>query len=423
MNVLQWLVLEKRLLNAQSTDEFPYIFLSILQKLLQCQISLSYKKRLNSHVVMDVSYVSEVDRQSPIIEWVEKQVLPSLKAEVEVTSITAPENMISSDHLLHLPISSNGELIWGVICFIDKVPSANEMMFFKQLGDHIGTLYQKLAINKQKLSHHAVSKKRIILLFLLTFVAGFIKLPQTVLASAEIMPINPELISPSIDGVIKQVLVLPNEVIKKGQALIELDDILIKNKLEEATQKLNTKKSRYLKAYRNAYSSVEARSELLTLENEVKKAEIEKVHYTNLLKRTKLLASSDGVALFSSPTKLIGKPVKIGEKIMLVADPNKTKIDFWIPVDSIVTINESKDLVLYPNLHPLSTVDAKVQYTNPIAEAMPDGSLGFFGQAEIIKGNIQLGEKGTLKLYGAAKPIWQLIFQRPFRFIRQTLGI
>ena len=268
-----------------------------------------------------------------------------------------------------------------------------------------------------------LAKKKLALALVGLFILGFIKLPQTILAPAEVMPIKPELVAPSVDGVIKKLLVLPNQVVKKGQKLVELDDILIKNKLEEATQKLTTNKARYLKAYRNAYLDPSARNELVILKNEVQQARIEQAHYQNLLKRTVISAQKEGVALYSSPSEFLGKPIKIGQKIMLIANPLKTKINFWIPIDTIVTINQTKPLVLYPNLHPLATVKAKLQYVNPIAEAMPDGTLGFYGQAQILKGDIQLGEKGTIKLYGPAKPIWALLLQRPFRFLRQTLGI
>lgn len=424
MNALQWLILERRLIEAQNSEEYPFIFLSILQKLLKCQIGITYKKRLNTFVVTDAMHVSEVDRQSTTIEWLEKKLLPTLSAKVETLTVEPPASLGASNHLLHLPIFCGDQFQWGVVCFIDKASSESEVVFFKTLSEHVGALYGRFI--ERKLNHRLdkyLAKKKLALALVGLFILGFIKLPQTILAPAEVMPIKPELVAPSVDGVIKKLLVLPNQVVKKGQKLVELDDILIKNKLEEATQKLTTNKARYLKAYRNAYLDPSARNELVILKNEVQQARIEQAHYQNLLKRTVISAQKEGVALYSSPSEFLGKPIKIGQKIMLIANPLKTKINFWIPIDTIVTINQTKPLVLYPNLHPLATVKAKLQYVNPIAEAMPDGTLGFYGQAQILKGDIQLGEKGTIKLYGPAKPIWALLLQRPFRFLRQTLGI
>jgi len=424
MNALQWLILEKRLIEAKNSEEYPFIFLSILHKLLQCHAAVTYKKTLNTFIVKDAMHVSEVDRQSPVIEWIEKDLLPSLSNEVDVSDVSPPPSLSSSNIVLHLPITIKDQLEWGVVCFLNKPPSGSETIFFKTLCAHVGSLYEKTI---EKKIHHKIkntlTKKRFLAVCFVIFLLGFIKLPQTVLAQAESMPIKPELIAPSVDGVIKKIFVLPNEQIKKGQELVELDDILIKNKLEEAAQKLKTSKSRYLKAYRNAYKDNDVRNELIVLENEVSQATIEKNHYSNLLKRTIISAQDQGVAIYSSPNDFIGKPVKIGQKIMLIANPKKIKIDFWVPVDNIVSIKKEKTLVLYPNLHPLTTVKAKLLYVNPIAEPMPDGTLGFFGQAQILKGDIQLGEKGTLKLYGPDKFIWTLLFQRPFRFLRQMLGI
>lgn len=424
MNALQWLILEQRLIEAKNSDEYPFIFLSILQKLLKCNIGISYKKTLKGYIITDAMHVSEIDRQSPTIEWMEKDLLPQLSNEAEVKTIDPPESINFGHQIIHLPISNNGNFEWGVICFINQQPSDGEMIFLKTACAHVAALYSKNFDKtlKSRLKK-TLSRKKLLTMLLIVFLLGFIRLPQTVLATAEIMPIEPEMVSPSIDGVIKKINILPNEKINKGQILVELDKILIGNKLEEATQKLKTSKARYLKAYRSAYKDDQVRNELLVLQNEVKQAEIDKNHYTNLLARTSIKATQDGVAIYSSPSDFIGKPVKIGEKIMLIANPKYIKIDFWIPIDNIVKINKEKNLVLYPNLHPLDTVQAQLEYINPIAEPMPDGSLSFFGQAKILKGNIQLGEKGTLKLYGSPKSIWVLIFQRPFRFLRQSLGI
>lgn len=423
MNLKQWLIISEQLLEIKTPEEFHLTLVFVLQKLTQCQMCFSYTKTVQGFKLTHASHVSEIDRQAPLVEWLEKDYIPSLKPQFSCGESTTIEALPSCNHVIHFPIEEQGSITWGVVCLSSNSISEGEQQFLLMINNYINSLYKAMFRRKFSQQLKQFDRKNAVWICVAILLLGFIRLPQTVLAEAEVMPIKPELIAPSIEGVVKKIHVLPNEQVTAGQKLLELDDIVVKNKLEEATQKLNTANQRYLKAYRSAYKDTKVKDELSILENEVKQAEIEKKYYTNLLERTVISASIDGIALYSSPSDFIGKPVKVGEKVMLVADPKQKKINFTIPVDSVTEIDPKKSLVLYPNLHPLSTVSAKLKYINPIAESKSDGSLGFTGEASITDGDIALGEHGTLKLYGPAKSIWVLLFQRPLRFIRQSLGV
>ncbi len=261
------------------------------------------------------------------------------------------------------------------------------------------------------------------IVLLLIGLLGFIPLPQTVLATAEISPVDPEVVTTTMDGFIKRIAVKPNDKVNKGDVLFVLDDIMIANKLEKAEQALKSSEQRYMKAYRNAFHDTEAKNNIIDLKNEVHLAKLDKAHYQSMLSRTVIRANQAGIVLYSSPNDFLGKPIKVGERVMLLASPQKKKVSFWLPIDNVVSINKAKSLVLYPNLQPLNSIACQLNYINPIAESMPDGALGYSGTASLDSEQVKLGEKGTLKLYGKAKPIWVLLLQRPIRFLRQSLGI
>lgn len=430
MNILQWLLIEKRLLSCKKTHEFPFVLLSIFQKVLKCQQAIAYRKTGKRYKVETALHVSQVDHRSPLISWLELEFLPALPDEdfalIDVPKHSELPHLQQYKKILHLKLDNTPKNTMAVMCFLPSDLSESQTTLVRLLVDNVGLIYQNL--KQAKRSRKWLSAKWSISYRLLLYICViaslfFIKMPATVLAPAEVSPVRPELVSSSIDGVIKKVLVTPDTKVTKGQQLILLDDIVVKNKLMEAKQAYQVAHQRYLKAYRNAFTDQKSKHELALLQNKIKQAAITKKHYQQLLQRTVISATMDGIAIFSSPNELIGQPIKIGQRIMLLADPHKKVIDFWVPIDNIVNVDSQHALTVYPNLHPLQAISAQLIYINPIAQPMPDGQLGYFGQATFKDGTIKLGEKGMIKLFGERVSLAQLFFQRPLRYFRQLVGI
>lgn len=428
MNILQWLLIEKQLLGCTNPTDFHFTLLSVLQKTLKCQQAVIYQKKLGKFLIKNAMHVSQIDNSSPLILWLENEFLTSIDNEqpaiLEVPIIDNLSMLQQYKKIWHLPLIKNAQQNYGILCFLDNIPSEKDITLMTMMCDNISLLYAKMHQQTQKRWHSIFSSpKKLSLIGLAIVVFMFIKVPQKVLATAEVSPVQPELISASIEGIVKQILVSPDERVNKNDKLVLLDDEVIKNKLSEAVQEYNVAYARYLKAYRNAFTDQQSKNEIQLLKNNISQAKIKQNYFEDLLSRTVISASKQGIAIFSSPNEFIGKPVRVGQKIMLLADPDNKIIDFWVPVDNVVNIDPNQSLVMYSNLQPLHAIEAKLKFINPIAQPMPDGSLGYFGQATFTDPSITLGEKGTLKLYGEKKSLWLLLFQRPLRFVRQSLGI
>ena len=428
MNILQWLLIEKQLLSCTNPSDFHFTLLSVLQKTLKCQQAVIYQKKLGKFSIKNAMHVSQIDNSSPLILWLENEFLTAIDTEQPAILDVPPVGNVSMlqqyKKIWHLPLIKNAQHNVGILCFLDNVPSEKDITLMAMMCVNMALLYEKMHQHTQKKWRQIFSSpKKIAIIGLVLLSVMFIKVPQKVLATAEVSPVQPELISASIDGIVKQILVQPDEPVKKNDKLVLLDDEVIKNKLSEAAQEYNVAYSRYLKAYRNAFNDQQSKNEIQLLKNNISQAKIKQTYFEELLSRTVISASKEGIAIFSSPNEFIGKPVRVGQRIMLLADPNDKIIDFWVPIDNVVNIDPTQALVLYSNLQPLNSIEAKLKFINPIAQPMPDGSLGYFGQATFNDKRVTLGEKGTLKLYGEKKSLWLLLFQRPLRFVRQSLGI
>ena len=65
---------------------------------------------------------------------------------------------------------------------------------------------------------------------------GFLPVPLTVLAPAELVPIRPEVVRAPMDGIVAQVMISPNTPVHEGQVLVQLDERPLLAKLEVAEQ-------------------------------------------------------------------------------------------------------------------------------------------------------------------------------------------
>jgi len=92
--------------------------------------------------------------------------------------------------------------------------------------------------------------------------ALFLPVPMTALAPVETAPRAAAIVTPGVEGVVKHVLVDPNQPVTKGQALVSLVDTTLRNKFEVAEREVAVAEMRYKKAAQQAFTDARARHEL-----------------------------------------------------------------------------------------------------------------------------------------------------------------
>ena len=68
----------------------------------------------------------------------------------------------------------------------------------------------------------------------LVFGAMWIPVRQSVLAPAEIVPLEPTVVRAPLDGVVERIVVQPNQDVAAGEVLLTLDPTQIRNRLDVA---------------------------------------------------------------------------------------------------------------------------------------------------------------------------------------------
>jgi len=121
---------------------------------------------------------------------------------------------------------------------------------------------------------------------------------------------------------------------------------------------------------------------------------------------------------------LNGKPIAVGEKIMMLADPDDVEIQAWISLSDMVDIKRGAKVSLYLNPNPFSAVTGYVKYITYEPVQLPDGQYGYRLRAFIPKTESPpgLGLKGTLKVSGSYVPVFYWVLRKPLAQIRQFIG-
>ncbi len=247
---------------------------------------------------------------------------------------------------------------------------------------------------------------------------------QSVVATAEVTPLAPVPITAPADVPIRQVLVRPGQTVEKDQVLAILDDTLYRNRLAVARKTQEIIQADWLRASQRGFQDDASRSDTGTLRAKIDENRAEVAFLEELLQRIELRAPARGVVSFDDPLGLIGKPVVIGERIMLLADPAKVAVTAWVPVQDAIAVAPGGEMKLTLYVNPLGSYEARLTETGFAAEARPDGVAAYRMRGEFTAGQTlpTLGFKGTARLYGARAPLLYQIVRRPLFAVRRLLG-
>lgn len=247
----------------------------------------------------------------------------------------------------------------------------------------------------------------------------------TVLAPAELVPLNPAVIRSPLDGVVDRVLVTPNEHVAEGAPLFEFDRANIQNRLEVAIKALATVQAEYRKTAQQAVFDPEGRSKLAVLQGQIAEHSTEVAYLRKLNGRGVVTAPRAGVALFDDPTEWIGRPVVTGERVMVIANEREAEIEAWLSPADVIELPANARVKLYLNADPLTPIAAHVRYLAHEAVQRPDGQFAYRLRASLEPGatRSQVGLKGTAKVEGETVSLAYWVMRRPLASARAWLGV
>jgi hypothetical protein len=427
------LQLEKRA-RAATADELAFVMVNETLGVLRYRQAILWRSAPVRRVVA-VSGVSSPDPYAPFVAWIGRlcaQLETHRSQEIrEIGVADVPEELRSGwhewlpPHLVWLPLSSG---LGALLLAREEPTSDGDRGVLTLLADAYGHAWHARLARKRRLDgagftswrQKAVSAMGLMLLI----GAGFIPVRQSVLAPAEIVPRDPAVIRAPLEGVVDRVLVRPNDEVVEAQTLFTLDRNRLSNQLSVALRAQEAAEAELRQARQFAVVDQKVRASLPVLQSKVEQQVAEVAYLRHQLERTEVKAPKGGLAIFDDPNDWLGRPVVIGERVMLVADPQNVQVEVRLPVADAIDLEIGEPLRLFMNIDPEHPRDAALTFVSYQAQKGSDGILGYRVTARLQDGEDlpRIGLKGTAKLYGPEVPLAYSIFRRPLSAARQWLG-
>lgn len=399
----------------------------------------------NKHTIESVSGLPLIDQDAPYIQWL--NLICTHLSHKNHTQITP---LIPSDFPKTLNIHWNDwfpkHAIWIPLIHPDEQPSTKqpkpmgglllareepwqepERVLLNQLALIMVPVWWGL-IERQNIWKKIGEKRpKISRLLTVIFLVSILAFPlrQSVLAPAEIVAQNPTIVRAPMDGVVDDFQVVPNQQVTTGQPLLKLDATKLNNKLTVTEKELEMAQAQHRQAVQKALRDPRDKARVAILKGRVEQRMADLVYISQQLERVNLIASRSGVAVFTDKNDWIGKPVNLGERIMMLANPEEVEIEIRLPVDDALTLSPGSDIKLFLAIDPNHPLTATLRYASYRAELSPEGILAYRVKAKLTgsKPPPRLGLRGTAKIYGEEVRLFYYLLRRPLAMARRVLGL
>jgi hypothetical protein len=255
--------------------------------------------------------------------------------------------------------------------------------------------------------------------------ALLIPVRQSVLAPAEIISLESVVLSSPMEGVVREVLVRPNQVVAVDQPLVALDDTTLRNRREVLLKSVGSAQAELLATTQKSFDNIQSRGEIAPLSGRVEERRAELAFIDEQLQRMALVSPKAGITVFGDPNDWRGHPVAAGERIMLIANPAKLGVLIHVPVADAIALDAGAPVRLFLHVSPLSPLDGQVIETGYQALLSPDNIASYRVRAQLAQGSesSRIGLKGTAKLYGARVVLGYWLLRRPLAAAREWAGV
>ncbi len=431
---------ERRIQSASSNREVAFRAVNDSSQVLRFDQAVLWRVDLFSRpMIAAASGLADVTVDSPYQQWLVEliqSITPdAFEAVQEKAAADLPEGVITDGedhvpaHLLHCPLRApTGVALGGILFFRAQPFTEAERAAAEWIARSAGYGLWAWRSDRhwaRRWLRNPELRKRVILAAGLLALAGLIPVRLSALAPAEISPLRPIPVTSPLDAVVRQITVKPNQIVKADEVVAELDDTSLRNRLELASKALDVARADLQRATFKSFSDEASRLELQVLGARMQEKAAEVAYLTELLEKSRLTAPQGGVAIFSSQDDLRGKPVQVGERVMMIADPSLIDVTIYLPPDDAVELEPGGDVELLLHVDPLSTLKAKIERASYEATPQADGTLAYVIRANLLPGQglPRIGLRGTAKVYSSRVALGYYLLRKPIAFVRRSLGI
>ncbi len=430
------LQLEKMALEAESLQETRFVITNATSGLSPyVQAVFLGHSGSRSLRVQCLSSVSDVDRTSPFVAWVER-VAKHLDAggeHLEAKPVT-PDQLsaelrrdwaeLASAYLLWLPLNTRGTDRQGVLLLSREAAwSPQELALLKHLSLVYGHALERFASRSRRRWMRWRTALAGLAVIAAVVAASLTPMRLSVLAPAEIVASDPFVVSAPIDGVVRQLMVLPNQAVNRGSLLVELESGDLRGTQEVAARSLEVANAELRRSQQAAFVDPARKAELAILQAQVDRKVRELSLAQSRVGKTQLRADRPGVVVVDDPQVWKGRPVRIGERILQIADPKRVEVTIMVPVKDAVALSPGNEVRLFLDTDPLRSLKGTVSYVVYESTMMAEWpAYRVTARLDPAHEAPRIGLRGTARIYGEETSLIYYLLRRPITVARQWLG-
>jgi len=438
----QLLQLEQELLQSDSIESFSFVLVNRLRALISYRQATLWMDGSGVFRIERGTDLTNPDPNAPYLQWLSQVVAEVVRTHPEQAvcldrsklsrSLEEEWGQHNPGELLIVPLSGSAGKIKGVLVLskAEKWRAEEELVLNRLAVAAALVLHSHLCQRRWKIRlsewfggwplRKWVPAVLLISLFL-------IPVRLSSIAPAEIIGIDTVTVTSPVEGVVQEILVKPNQSVTEGQLLVQLDDRALKGQLKIERNGAEVVRAELLRASQQAFEG-QAGEEVHSLRSRLRQHQARVEWVERQLKQLTIRAPVGGVVVSAEIHSWKGRPVRVGEKIMMLADPDRVEVEMWLPVEDLLPPSEEKAVSLYLYRHGNERIDAVVDQVGYRAELSPQGVLSYRLTADLSLAapdegrNYRIGERGTARVYGPERSLFDYLFRKPMFWIRSWIG-
>ncbi|MFW5498406.1 MULTISPECIES: HlyD family efflux transporter periplasmic adaptor subunit [unclassified Maridesulfovibrio] len=255
------------------------------------------------------------------------------------------------------------------------------------------------------------------------------RVPLRVVSPCEIIPEDPFIVTAPLSGVISEVTVESGDKVNEGSSLFYYDPRVITEELKIAQQQVNILETTMMTTELKALDSTKAKAELSILDYRLKQENIRLKMAEYRASKLNVRAEVSGSIIVDNPDEWRGRPVEVGQKVLMVVDPENINLRIWLPEADNVNFSNSTEVKVLLNAFPDDSLHARIKYVAQSVSVSPEGvpsimaEGAFDDQANIGEGKLRMGLKGSAVLYGEKVSVAYWLLRKPWASARRIMGI
>lgn len=433
--VARLLNIEHRVFNADSEKAAHYAMVNQTRTLVDCAqcVLLGFSGGGRARVLA-ISNLSEVDRTSPFVNWLEALVddrIAATRGDLKPQRVSAadvPESLRSEwvsyclPHIALQPLQAGWRGRQGVLMLARQTAfSDQEILNLQHLAHTYGFA---LAAKGKPVLRPRRWRAVAWLAGALMLAALFIPYHLSVLAPASIEPRAPFPVTAAIQGQVEAIAVAPNAVVRQGDVVATLVSGALTAELNVRKKAVDLAQATLDRAIQSGLRDRDSRASVPGLDAELALARVELKRAEYQASELVLRAPVAGVVVIEDPSGWRGRPVVPGDELMRIADTDKVQIVAQVAVADAIGLEPGRAVRLFLDTAPLDPIDAVIEY----ATFQPRQSGNDVPAYKVVAGLSpqqpvpRLGLRGTVRLSGEPVSLGYYLFRRPITAARQWLG-